>query len=154
MRPQDGGPQACTKAASPRPRMPLGLDPFELSVMATPAAVGTARAAVTAWIGATISDAMLIDVLLLVSELVTNSIRHADAPVDAPISVRAGVRGDLLRLEVGDAGLSGTIARRAPDGGRAGGYGLNLVHRLSRRWGVDREIGTRVWAELALHPAR
>src|SRR3954468_20390750 len=94
------------------------------------------------------SDTLLTNVQLVVSELVTNSVRHADAPVDAVITVRAEVRGDILRLEVADRGDGGSIAPRAPDLHDGGGFGLRVVEVLSRRWGVSRGAGTCVWAEL------
>ena len=93
------------------------------------------------------------DMRLLVSELVTNSVRHADAPPDALVSVRARVSVDGVRLEVEDDGRTGSIARRVPDLQKGGGFGLNVVERLSARWGVDRDAGTRVWAEIAFAPA-
>jgi hypothetical protein len=69
------------------------------------------------------------------------------------VSVRAQVAADVLRLEVEDRGSSGSIARRAPDLQHGGGFGLNLVEALSRRWGVNRDAGTLVWAELAFRVA-
>jgi anti-sigma regulatory factor (Ser/Thr protein kinase) len=96
-----------------------------------------------------VSAAMLADAQLLVSELVANSVRHADAPVDAVVRVSARVRDDVVHLEVGDRGTSGSIARRAPDLKHGSGFGLNIVEKLSRRWGVDRDDGTRVWADVA-----
>jgi anti-sigma regulatory factor (Ser/Thr protein kinase) len=95
-----------------------------------------------------ISDPLFSDTQLVVAELVANSVRHADAPADAVITVRAEVRGDILRLEVADRGDGGSIARRTPDLHYGGGFGLHLVEVLSRRWGVNRGAGTRVWAEL------
>ena len=93
---------------------------------------------------------MLTDAQLLVAELVANSVRHADVPGDAVIKVRAQIRAGVVRLEVEDRGTTGSIARRAPDlHGQRGGFGLNVVERLSARWGVNRDAGTRVWAELA-----
>ena len=70
------------------------------------------------------------------------------ATADAVITVRAEVRGDILRLEEADLGDSGSIAPCAPDLDRGGGFGLHVVEVLSRRWGVSRGAGTRVWAEL------
>jgi hypothetical protein len=97
--------------------------------------------------GPTSSLTTLTDAQLLVVELVTNSVRDADTPAGAVVSVRAEIRDDALRLEVEDGGRAGTVARRAPDLQR-GGFGLNIVDALSRRWGVDRDAGTRVWADL------
>jgi hypothetical protein len=87
---------------------------------------------------------------VLVVELVANSVRHADTPADASLTVRGEIRGDALRLEVEDSGSGGSIARRAPDPQHDGGFGLNVVDTLSRRWGVDRDPGTRVWAEIGI----
>ena len=126
---------------------PVG--PFDVTLAASPCAPAAARAAITAWLAGRVSETMLIDAQLLISELVANSVRHADAPADAVIHVRAHVRADVLLLDVGDRGSRGSIARRAPDLQRGGGFGLNLVETLSRRWGVRRDAGTHVWAELA-----
>jgi serine/threonine-protein kinase RsbW len=128
-------------------------DRFEVSLAADVDAPAVARAAVTAWMAGHVSEAVLTDAQLLVSELVANSVRHADAPAAAVVSVRARVRADVLCLEVEDGGTSGAIARRAPDLSYGGGFGLNVVEVLSRRWGVDRDAGTRVWAELAFPAA-
>ena len=102
---------------------------------------------------ATSARRCLADAQLLVAELVANSVRHADAAADAAISVRGHLRADVLCLEVGDRGTSGSISRRAPDLERGGGFGLNLVETLSWRWGVHRDAGTHVWAELAFPAA-
>ena len=68
--------------------------------------------------------------------------------------MRAEVRGDVLRLEVADRGGGGSIARRTPDLDHGGGFGLHVVEVLSRRWGVNRDAVTRVWAELACRNER
>jgi serine/threonine-protein kinase RsbW len=136
--------------------MPSGLvDPFEGSLAAGVDAPAAARAAVTAWMSGHVSETMLADTQLLISELVANSVRHADAPADAVVSVRAHVLADVVCLEVEDRGSSGSIARRAPDLQHGGGFGLNLVDMLSAQWGVNvnRDAGTRVWAELAFPAA-
>ena len=152
MRPQDAVPAECPEDASQH-RVGAGLAPLELYLDAEPDAAVAARSAVSAWIGADISQAMHVDLLLLISELVTNSVRHARAPATAGISVRARVLGEMLRVEVRDGGTSGAIALRAPDLGNGGGFGLNVVDLVSQRWGVDRDGGTRVWAEMAFSAA-
>jgi anti-sigma regulatory factor (Ser/Thr protein kinase) len=147
------------ESAPPQPTSPgalLGRDlvgPLEVTVAAGVGAPATARAAVTAWISGHVSEAMLTDAQLLVGELVANSVRHADAPADATIRVRAHVRVNALYLAVEDRGNGGSITRRAPDLEDGGGFGLNVVEVLSRRWGVNRDAGTRVWAELAFPEA-
>jgi serine/threonine-protein kinase RsbW len=148
MRPHRSVPPQPTREAGVVPSRAL-LDPFEVTLALGLDAPAAARAAVTQWMAGHVSRAMLVDAQLLVSELVGNSVRHADAAGDPVVSVRGHIRADILVLEVHDRGTGGSIARRAPDLQRGGGFGLNLVEALSRRWGVDRDAGTRVWVELA-----
>ncbi|MFE9253473.1 ATP-binding protein [Streptomyces sp. NPDC007088] len=88
------------------------------------------------------------DVLLVVSELVTNACLHAEGPEEVLVSTD----GKTLRIEVSDLG-SGEPAPRTPHrAGRPGGHGMFIVQRLSIDWGVLRVPGVpgkRVWAEVA-----
>lgn len=88
------------------------------------------------------------DAQLLVSELVTNAIRHAGLGEEETISlvVEASERG--MRVEVSDAGSGFELTEPAPDPARPSGWGLFLVRELSDRWGVERDARTRVWFEL------
>jgi serine/threonine-protein kinase RsbW len=150
MRPQQTRPPESRREAPPPGATPGDLaGPFEVTLPARLDAPAAARVAVSAWMAGNVSETMLADAQLLVAELVTNSVRHADAPADAVVSVRAQVGAGVVRLEVQDRGRSGTITRRAPDLQHGGGFGLNVVEMLSARWGVNRDVGTRVWAELA-----
>ncbi|MDI9887100.1 SpoIIE family protein phosphatase [Streptomyces sp. HNM0645] len=85
------------------------------------------------------------NVLLLVSELVTNAVRFAAGP----ITVRLIRAGHGLLCEVGDTGNGRPRLSRGSlldDGGR----GLHIVHRLTTRWGVRwTDTGKVVWAEVA-----
>ena len=85
---------------------------------------------------------------LLVSELVTNSIRHV---VDStrPVVLAVRIAAEAIRVEVHDGGPGFEPARPEPRGAD-GGYGLFLVERMASRWGVDTRDGTRVWFELDL----
>jgi anti-sigma regulatory factor (Ser/Thr protein kinase) len=88
---------------------------------------------------------------LLLSELVTNAVRHAGLGPDDAIEVTISV-GEALRVEVADPG-PGVLQRRAvsrPDGDH--GRGLFIVARLARRWGIDRTEQGRVWFELDASP--
>ncbi|MBP8537518.1 ATP-binding protein, partial [Streptomyces sp. MK37H] len=102
------------------------------------------------WLPAATADhrAAAEDVLLVVSELVTNACLHADGPEELRVSCNAKV----LRLEVVDLG-TGTPAPRTPHrAGRPGGHGMFIVQRLCLDWGVVRNVegtGKTVWAELA-----
>ena len=82
---------------------------------------------------------------LLVSELVTNSLRHAEGP----IGVRM-VHGASLMVEVSDP-LSDPPRVREVAEDDEGGRGLHLVAMASRRWGTRRgALGKTVWFELPL----
>ncbi len=88
---------------------------------------------------------------LVLSELVTNAVR-VPVPGDRMVGVRIECRGrgELLRLEVSDAG-AGWPEVRQPGELDKGGRGLLLVEALAHRWGVDErraDIGKTVWAEL------
>jgi anti-sigma regulatory factor (Ser/Thr protein kinase) len=151
MRPHHTVPLRPTRDAPPAGRFPADLvGPFEVTLAAAVDAPGAARAAVTAWMAGHVDEMTLADVQLLAVELVANSVRHADTPADAAVRVWGEIRGDALRLEVEDRGSGGSIARRAADLQHGGGFGLNVVEALSRRWGVDRDAGTRVWAEIGI----
>jgi signal transduction histidine kinase len=97
-----------------------------------------------------LSTALRSDLLLVVTELVTNSVRHGR---DRPITVELEVLGaERVRGDVIDDGAA-TSAQRITDTGleTPGGLGLGIVDQLSRRWGV-RQGSTHVWFELG--PAR
>lgn len=84
---------------------------------------------------------------LLVTELVTNSVRHAGA--DA-VELAVAVRPDRVRVEVANPGVPFTSRPRAEARGSAGGWGLFLVDELSDAWGLLDDSGRqRVWFELS-----
>ena len=89
---------------------------------------------------------MLESALLVVSELVSNSVRHGGASAPGVVVVRVGLIEILVRVEVEDRGRAGAIAPRSPDLEGGGGFGLNVVQALSERWGLERVAagGTRV----------
>lgn len=76
--------------------------------------------------------AVLDDALLLISELVTNSVLHGGPPILLAIDCE----GSALRVRVRD-GSATTPQRRAESGSAEGGRGLALVELLSDAWGVD-----------------
>jgi anti-sigma regulatory factor (Ser/Thr protein kinase) len=94
--------------------------------------------------------AVLADAQLMVSEMVSNSIRHAGLNPDDQIRVKAMVSGGKLRVEVlnpirtGRPRIAGGI-RPAP--GAESGWGLYLVESLATMWGHG---AGRYWFELEL----
>jgi anti-sigma regulatory factor (Ser/Thr protein kinase) len=125
---------------------------LEISLAPTEAAPATARSRVGAWLERECSDAGLADAArLVVSELVTNCVRHARMTEDAQLVLTASLGASTLRVELHDTGTDGTVPRRslrAHEEG-AGGFGLDLVAQLAIAWGFERDIdGTTVWLEL------
>jgi serine/threonine-protein kinase RsbW len=106
-----------------------------------------ARTAVAGWLRELAAAEVRADACLLVSELVTNSVRHSGMPPGAPVHVGAAMVDGRVRVRVADDGETGTVRRRRPD--RGGGFGLDLLDRLATRWGVEGAPGTGVWFELA-----
>ena len=88
------------------------------------------------------------DAMLLVSELVTNAIRHAGLEEQETIRLVVETDDRGMRVEVSDRGPGFELTEPAPDPSRPSGWGLYLVRELSDRWGIDRDGGTRVWFEL------
>jgi anti-sigma regulatory factor (Ser/Thr protein kinase) len=95
-----------------------------------------------------LNDLMVDDAALLVSEIVSNSVRHASLDETDAIEVRIRGSRSKLRVDVLDPG-PGFDPQRVEPSRRAGGWGLRLLDRLATRWGVDRNDVTRVWFELA-----
>ena len=95
-----------------------------------------------------LSPRRLEDARLLVSELVTNAIRHAGLGHDEQIKLVVMTRAGMLRIEVCDPGHGFDLVEPLPDPARPSGWGLYLVRELSDRWGVERHPETRVWFEL------
>ena len=95
-----------------------------------------------------LSPRALGDARLLVSELVTNSIRHGDLREGQRVLLRARVDGAIVRIEVENPGRGFELRPRSPDQERASGWGLVLVGRLADRWGIENDGSTRVWFEI------
>ncbi|MEA2125285.1 MAG: serine/threonine-protein kinase RsbW [Solirubrobacteraceae bacterium] len=103
-----------------------------------------------------LGEEQLGDVRLLVSELVTNSLRHADLGPEDSIVLNVSVDDAIVRVEVADPGKGFDLDGRADDPQTVEGWGLYLVSTLSDRWGVQRTdigIANVVWFELDRVPA-
>jgi serine phosphatase RsbU (regulator of sigma subunit)/anti-sigma regulatory factor (Ser/Thr protein kinase) len=125
----------------------VGTVDLELELPPTPESAGAAREAL-APLGERLDDSQLETVRLLVTELITNSVKHGD-PGDEPVKVTVTLTHDAVRVEVNDHGEGfeppppPEQALEAPSG-----WGLYLVDRLAARWGVANEEGSSVWFEL------
>jgi anti-sigma regulatory factor (Ser/Thr protein kinase) len=84
-----------------------------------------------------------------VSELATNSVRHAGCHESDELAMEADVRPDRVRVQLTDPGRGFDAGLPEPPArGATGGYGLVLLERLSDRWGTQRDGGFSVWFEV------
>ena len=135
-------PEFASSAAATHPAECLV---FELT--AEPMAGHGARRAVLAGNGA-LPSSVRDDVLLLVTELVTNAVRHAKAGPDAVVRVEVRRGSDFVRVAVSDEGAG--FAAEAPIGrDQADGWGLALVDRIADCWAITPTAsGTCAWFEM------
>lgn len=115
-----------------------------------PSAPAEARTLVADWVGTAVTAETIEDIKLLVSEVVTNAVRHPSA--SGPIEMTLTLRGGRVRVEVTDPGGEGFAkppVSEPPPPDALGGRGLLIVDRVASRWGVETGRPTRVWFELA-----
>ncbi|MFL5893498.1 MAG: ATP-binding protein [Thermoleophilaceae bacterium] len=119
---------------------------LHLELRPGPQAAGEGRHALDRLRGA-VAERGLDTLRLLVTELVSNSVRHGSR--EEWIQLDVDIYANAVRVEVHDAGpgfrQEGTPQ---PHADRPGGWGLCLVDRLADRWGVARDDRTRVWFEI------
>jgi|SRR4051794_40593921 anti-sigma regulatory factor (Ser/Thr protein kinase) len=125
--------------------------PTDLSVdlPRSPEAAFLARRAVDQLDGR-VDPSVLPDVRLLVSELVTNSVKYGG---DGPVRLEIEADDDRIRAEIIDQGVGFTPIARNDDLEKVGGWGLHLVERLTTEWGTH-EGSTHVWFEIDLSAGR
>jgi anti-sigma regulatory factor (Ser/Thr protein kinase) len=102
-----------------------------------------ARALVRNWFSGKLSEDELYTATLLVSELVTNAVRHGRGK----ITLRALLNDVRLLVDVIDEGsvVEPVLRRREDPSG--GGKGLMIVDAESSRWGIEKGTA-HVWFEL------
>jgi anti-sigma regulatory factor (Ser/Thr protein kinase) len=89
---------------------------------------------------------VLPDVRLLVSELITNSVKYGG---EGPVRLEIKETDDRVRAEIVDQGVGFTPKVRNDDLDKVGGWGLHLTEHLTSRWGTY-EGSTHVWFEIDL----
>lgn len=99
-----------------------------------------------------IPDEQAADAVLLISEVVTNAVRHGSEDPQRSVVVSARIADGVLRVDVEDEG-GGFKAEDAYLPRVVGGWGLRIVDQLADRWGVATRGSHRVWFELDLRPS-
>ena len=104
-----------------------------------------ARRLVAQLLEAWAAESFRADATLLVSELVSNVVRHVAGQL--AMRVEVALSGSVLTVAVVD---SSTVLPPAPaGGGPGGGHGLALIAVVADRWGSEVHAGgKRVWFEL------
>jgi serine/threonine-protein kinase RsbW len=115
---------------------------LELTLPPEPGSVAEARARVLEALGSVLSEHERQTLRLLVSEVVTNAVRHGGR--SDPVQLHASWDSEV-RVEVTDRGEGFTPRPRAGEIEKPGGFGLYLVGRLADTWGVETNDATRVW---------
>jgi len=100
-----------------------------------------------------IYDSAGCDVALVISELLSNALRHAAPLPGSQIRVAWRIDEESVQVSVSDGGGMTVPELGEPTPGATGGRGLRIVERLSRRWGTSNgDAGTTVWAEVPVWP--
>jgi anti-sigma regulatory factor (Ser/Thr protein kinase) len=146
-------PDVAASHLVPRPGAIAELEAWQrLVICGRPEQVSVARAFVRQVLGA--SHPGTERVMLLTSELVTNSVHHSDSRLDGgTITVTARTAADRVRIEVTDGGGRTAPTLCCDDDLAEAGRGLRLVEAYSLMWDYYRD-GTRVvtWFECVLEP--
>jgi anti-sigma regulatory factor (Ser/Thr protein kinase) len=136
------------KAASAEPRV-IG----SIQLAGIRESVSRARSEVRSWLGG--DHPAVDDVVLAVSELVTNALRHSDAKPYDFVGVTLTATEEMVYLEVRDPGsmFSRPHVRQEPEA--EDGRGLLIVREISQDWGIrehGRGLGRSVWCAIRSVP--
>jgi anti-sigma regulatory factor (Ser/Thr protein kinase) len=127
---------------------------YEYDVVELPATLGAPRMArvwaTAASVASSLTKGERDDVMLVISELVNNAVRHVTyGPGEATVSLAVGVAMPRVRIEVCDCGTGFSIEgvdRPAPDA--PDGRGLFIIDAIALRWGASRGARHCVWTEI------
>lgn len=120
---------------------------FAVSLANTRHAATQARHGVQQRLSDLLPARVLDDLLLIVSELVTNAVRHGHGDV----ALRLAFYGERIAGSVSDDGPGFAHDAHDRDPTRAGGQGLNIVSQLTTDWGTHPDT-SHVWFEVSATP--
>ncbi len=121
---------------------------FSIRLPAHPLSVGVARAIVRS-LSRSLGSHHADRAELLLSELVTNSIRHGSRTPDDPVDVELVLQGDHLSGSVCDQGPLFDRPAEQPRPGQVGGFGLHIAAELGQVTIQRTDTGNRVMFSLA-----
>lgn len=121
-------------------------DEFRLVLSSNRRAGSRARQAVRQRFSEALPSATLRDLIMVVNELVNNSVEHGPRK---PITVTLVMSGESIRGEVADQGNPAYAIPETKEVTETGGRGLAVIDKLTARWGVY-EQSTHVWFEVPL----
>jgi anti-sigma regulatory factor (Ser/Thr protein kinase) len=118
----------------------------ELILSADPGSIREARVWLSTLAADLVDGSKRPDLELVITEVVTNAVRHGAAT--GALLLAATPKPEFLCVQVTDEGPGFVPRPGAMASDANGGFGLFLVERLTRRWGMTRENHrTRVWFE-------
>jgi anti-sigma regulatory factor (Ser/Thr protein kinase) len=120
----------------------------EVMLPAAPEAASRARQSLMEF-RARLDPRVFEDLRLLVSELVTNSLRHAGLSRRDEIRLHVALTDRVIRVEVCDSGPGFFPREDAPSLYQQSGWGLFLVKQIADRWGIRKNNNACVWFELS-----
>ena len=120
---------------------------FTLQLPHEPGSIPVARRELERLAGS-VDDLTLRNTRLLVSELVTNAVRHVPADEGDEIELVVERMDGHVRVEVADRGPGFEPTPRTDLSTASSGWGLHMMAKLASRWGVGVDDGSRVWFEL------
>lgn len=122
---------------------------LERKLPASPEAAREARVAL-GQVAAHIPAREFDDLRLLVTELVTNSLRHGGLGTGDAIDLVVQIEPKTLHVEVHDPGPGFDVPVAAESADLGAGWGLYLLGRIADRWGIEGGPSTCVWFEMDL----
>lgn len=131
------------EASSPRYRDVARSVSFGARLPSDRDAAVMARRLVRTRLDGVVETPTLDDVVLVVSELVTNAVRHGRGDIELQIDFD----GARVRGNVRDEGEGFATNARTHAAGQVGGNGLHIVEQVASGWGVH-QASARVWFEL------
>jgi anti-sigma regulatory factor (Ser/Thr protein kinase) len=115
-------------------------------------APGAARGVLSALLPAWRLAGLVEDATLIVSEMVTNAVRHAPDSASVELELLA-VEDQTLRISLADGSTVKPMIRELANETPTG-RGMHIVEQVAEAWGAEEhENGKRVWVELRAQPS-